>query len=229
MQYFWTIRHDFPPESVESPGEIVRPRRCLNVVCTQLEMPAAAQRKLVQSWCDVLPTLKSVEYMWFHSRVPQHLFDAACQVPQLKGLYIKWSGVKSIEAVSQARHLESLHLGDSAQVESIDCLGSMTGLRWLDLVNIKRVSRLDPLAKLARLEGLGVEGSTWTTQRVESLAPIGQLTGLRYLSIVNLRSDDKTLEPLFALSRLETFHAAAWWKSEEVAELRRRNHKLSSK
>ncbi len=189
-------------------------------------MPAAAQRKLVQSWCDVLPTLEKVEYLWFHSRVPQRLFDAACQVPRLKGLYIKWSGIKRLEAIGHASQLEAFHLGDSAQVESIECLGAMTKLRWLDLVNIKRVSRLDPLGKLRRLEGLGVEGSVWTTQRVETLAPIGQLANLRYLSIVNLRSADRTLKPLFALRRLEAFHAAAWWAPEEVAELRRRNRRL---
>lgn len=228
MKYYWARRRGFPPESVESPHELSRPRRNLCVVCTQLNMPAGAQRKLVQAWCDVLPTLKTVEHLWFLSRVPQDLFNAACEVPRLKGLYVKWSGVKSIEAVTGARHLQAFHLGDSAQLQSIDCLSSMSRLRWLGLANIKRITRLDPIGKLHGLEGLAVDGSVWTTQRVETLAPIGQLPGLKFLSITNLRAADKTLRPLFALRKLGTFWSAQWWDPEEVDELHTRNPKLPS-
>jgi hypothetical protein len=104
----------------------------------------------------------------------------------------------------------------------------MSRLRWLGLANIKRISRLDPIAKLHGLEGLGVDGSVWTTQRVETLAPIGQLSGLRFLSITNLRAADKTLRPLFALRKLETFWSATWWDPEEVAQLHARNPMLPS-
>ena len=228
MKHYWARRRGFPPESVESPDELSRPRKNLCVVCTQLDMPAGAQRKLVRAWCDLLPTLKSVEHLWFLSRVPQDLFDAACKAPRLKGLYVKWSGIKSIEALTDAQHLRFFHLGDSAQLQSIDVLSSMRQLRWLDLVNIKRISRLDPIGELQGLEGLSVDGSTWTTQRVETLAPIGRLTSLKYLSIVNLRAADKTLRPLFALRSLEEFLSAQWWDSDEVDELRSRNRRLPS-
>lgn len=226
MNYYWDRRRGFPPDAVESPNELSRPRRNLCVQCTQLHMPAGAQRKLVRSWCDVLPTLETVEHLWFLSRVPQDLFDAACAVPRLKGLYVKWSGVKSIEAVTGARHLQAFHLGDSAQLRSIDCLSTMSRLRWLGLVNIKRITRLDPIGRLHGLAGLAVGGSIWTTQRVETLAPIGQLSGLKFLSITNLRAADRTLRPLFALRQLETFRSARWWDPEEVDELHARNPKL---
>ena len=228
MKYYWARRRGFPPESTESPDELSRPRRNLCVVCTQLNMPASAQRKLVHAWCDILPTLETVEHLWFLSRVPQDLFNAACKVPRLTGLYVKWSGVKSIADVAGARHLRAFHLGDSAQLQSIDCLASMPRLRWLGLANIKCITRLDPIGKLHRLEGLRVDGSVWTTQRVETLAPIGQLSGLRFLSITNLRATDKTLRPLFTLRKLETFWSAQWWDPEEVAELHARNPMLPS-
>ena len=72
-----------------------------------------------------------------------------------------------------------------------------------------------------------MDGSMWTTQRVETLAPIGQLSDLKFLSIVNLRAADKTLRPLFALQKLETFWSAQWWDPEEVEELHARNPRLS--
>lgn len=228
MKYYWTRRRGFPPDSVERPEELSRPRTNLGVVCTQLDLPASAQRKLVRAWCDVLPTLETVEHLWLLSRVPQDLFDAACRVPRLKGLYIKWSGVESIDAVIGARHLQAFHLGDSARLQSIDCLSSMSRLRWLGLANIKRIARLDPIGKLRRLEGLCVDGGVWTTQRVETLAPIGQISGLRFLSITNLRAADKTLRPLFTLRKLETFLSAQWWDPDEVAELHAKNPMLAS-
>ena len=223
MEYYWARRRGFPPERVESPDELSRPRRNLCVVCTQLDMPARAQRRLVQAWCSVLPTLETMEHLWFFSRVPQDLFNAACEVPRLKGLYVKWSGVKNIEAVTGARHLQAFHLGDSAQLQAIDCLSSMSRLRWLGLGNIKRISRLDPIGKLTGLEGLALDGSVWTTQRVETLAPIGRLLGLKFLSISNLRAADRTLRPLFVLRKLEAFQAALWWDPVVVEVLYARN------
>ena len=101
-------------------------------------------------------------------------------------------------------------------------------MRWLGLENINRVRDLGPVGSLRQLEGLSLEGSMWSTWRVSTLQPLGSLTGLRYLSLVNLRSDDATLEPLFALRHLEAFHAALWWADREREELRRRNPKLAA-
>ncbi|WP_293726391.1 hypothetical protein, partial [Thiolapillus sp.] len=41
------------------------------------------QRKLVESWCEALPGLDKVEFLWLSSRVNQPLFDAACQMKSL--------------------------------------------------------------------------------------------------------------------------------------------------
>lgn len=157
------------------------------------------------------------------SRVPQALFDAACRVDDLEGLWIKHSGIRSLEALGQANALRYFHLGSSTALESIAPLQSCTSLRGLGLENIKRISRLDELRSLQSLEELSVQGSTWTTQRVETLEPLGALSELRYLSIINLRAADKTLRPLFSLRKLERFHSALWWDQAELDELRSLN------
>ena len=227
MNYFWKwrSREQWPPESVREPQEFGTGSR-LNIVCTQTELSASAQKKIVRAWCERLPTLKGVEYLWFNSRVPQELFDAACSVPGLKGLYLKWSGIKRIDAIAKAVSLRCLHIGSSAGLQSIEPLQEMTELTWLGTENLKHISSLDPLRSLTCLEGLSVEGSMWATQSVDTLEPISKLTNLKYLSITNLRSNDGTLAPLFSLRRLETFHSAKWWPEEEFEELQRRNPKL---
>lgn len=225
MNDYWHRRRGFPPEPVESPDELARPHRSLAIVCTQLSMPPRAQRKLVNAWCDVLPTLETVQHVWFLSRVPQDLFDAACRMPRLEGLYVKWSGVTSIDALAEAKRLRAFHLGHSAQLRSIDVLASMSRLRWLGFVWIPRIVRLDPIGRLVDLEGLTVDGSIWTLrdQRVESLAPLGRLRRLQFLSLQGLRASDRTLRPLFALRKLKAFWGSHRWDPAEVDELRARN------
>ena len=223
--YYWYPSENWPPKSVQEPGEIRTDGR-LSVSCTQTSRSAHDQRKLVTRWCDTLPNLRGVRHLWLCSRVPQRLFDAACQVPGLESLYIKWGGIKKLNALENASELRYLHIGSSTGVESIEPLESMTSLIWLGIESFTRIRCLDPLEKLIGLEGLTVEGSIWTTQHVDTLAPIGKLLNLRYLAITSLRSMDQTLSTLFTLRQLEVFHAAKWWAANEIDELQRLNPKL---
>lgn len=226
LNYFcFRPSEDWPPESVQEPGEVRADGR-LSVSCTQTNLSPYQQKKLVSKWCEALPTMTGVRHLWFPSRVPQNLFDAACRLPNLESLSIKWSAIKTLRALEGARSLRFLDIGSSTAIESIDSLRSMKSLLWLRLEGLTRINRLDPLSDLVNLEGLSVEGSMWTTQRVDTLAPLGALTNLRYLSIVNLRANDRTLSPLFALRNLEVFHSARWWNENEMEELRRLNLKL---
>ena len=224
---FWHHRPEegFPPKSIRDPEEYDG-LPMLNVVCTQTNLPPREQAKLVRRWCDFLPTISALEFLWFHSKVSQELFDAACSVPHLKGLWIKWSSIKSIGSMVNCTNLTFLHLGSSPQLTSIEHLSRLRNLIWLELENIKRVSDLTVIGELRQLQGLVIEGSMWTTQVVESLAPLARLQGLRFLALPNLKAKDKTLSPLFSLSSLERFHAAQWWNEEEVRRLRSANPKL---
>ena len=89
----------------------------LRLSITQLmDRSSYQQNKLVKEWCKLLPTLKSVEYLWLPSRVNQKIFDSICRMPNLKSLWIKWSGIKSIEAIENLHKLEHLHIGSSSQI-----------------------------------------------------------------------------------------------------------------
>lgn len=227
--YYWYHRplENWPPPHVEEPCNIRSDGR-LSVICTQTGRNAYDQRKLIKAWCDALPKLNGVRHLWFHSRVPQKLFDAACRVPGLESLYIKWSGIKKLNALQDSHSLRCLHIGSSTGIESIEPLRSLRSLVWLGLESVTRIKTLDPIAELSDLIGLTVEGSMWTTQIVETLAPIGRLPNLRYISLINLRSLDRTLAPLFTLRNLEVFLAAKWWDATELAELIRLNPKIGA-
>ena len=224
LKYFWYHRpeDEFPPPSILRPEQLGASDR-LRVACTQTTLSSARQRGLVQEWCRLLPSLHHVRFLWLNSKVPQMLFDAACELPSLEGLWIKWSGVRNIDALQGLKTLRYFHLGSSSALTAINALSQQRQLRWLGLENLKQITDVGPLAALTELEGLTLEGSIWSTQRILSLAPIGKLRSLRYLALANLRADDSTLAPLFTLKKLETFIVAKWWDEHEVAEIRKRN------
>jgi hypothetical protein len=227
MKYFWYYSPETTPQSVVQPREL-QPSEKLSIACTQTGLPSHKQKALVQEWIELLPTLDGVRLLWLTSKVPQTLFEAACRMPNLEGLWIKWSSIKSISSISALANLKYLHLGSSTQLESIAPLSDRVGLKSLGLENLARIHQLNPIATLTNLEELSLEGSMWSSWKIETLAPAGQLTGLRYLSIANLRSEDQTLSPLFTLQNLETLVTAQWWDPDELAELRRRNPHLAS-
>jgi hypothetical protein len=144
----------------------------------------------------------------------------------LEGLWIKWSGVRNIDALQNLKALRYFHLGSSPALSNIDTLAEQRSLKWLGLENVKQVTDVGPLGELTELEGLALEGSMWTTQRVRSLSPLATLRKLRYLALANLRADDNTLAPLFSLNTLEVLIVAKWWDDREVEEIRKRNPRL---
>ena len=218
---FWYHKPDinFPPPAINYPADYAG-GKIINIVCTQLSMGAYQQRKLVQEWIEVLPTLANVRYLWFKSRVNQPLFEVACSMQGLEGLYIKWSGIKDLESLQNLSKLKYLHIGSSAQVESIDVFRRLSNLIVLEIENFKRIKKLEPISNLIGLEGLGVTGSIWTTQKVESLIPLKSLMNLCYLFIDNLKTKKMTLEPILALESLVHFRSSYWWPESDYSLLR---------
>ena len=131
---FWYYRptKNFPPPNIRDSEEYDGSDR-LALVCTQTDLSATAQRRLVRSWCELLQTLTEIRYLWFNSKVTQALFDAVTQMPHLVGLFIKWSGIKSIELISSLKSLQALHIGSSPSLQPLEALSSLVNLKWLDL------------------------------------------------------------------------------------------------
>jgi hypothetical protein len=77
MQDFWTRepQRSMAPVSIRSPNDYDG-GEALAISCIQTELPAREQRRLVERWCSELPGLSRVCWLWFHSRVPQELFEA---------------------------------------------------------------------------------------------------------------------------------------------------------
>jgi hypothetical protein len=222
IQYsFWVFEpeNSFPPAAINYPIEYDGDSK-LNLICTQLDLSSYQQSKLIKEWCRLLPTLTSVNYLWFNSRTTQAMFEAACDLPTLEGLFIEWSGIKDLSPLINLKKLKYFHLGSSPSIESIVPLSSMNQLIVLHIENLKHIRNLKPLSVLTNLEGLAVEGSLWRTQIVESLRHLSPLKNLRYLFLGNLKSLDNTLIPLLELENLMNLTIGYNWPIDELRMLK---------
>ncbi len=219
---FWYHRptKNFPPSNIRDPEEYDGSDR-LSLVCTQTDLSATAQKKLLRSWCELLPTLTEVRYLWFNSRVNQELFDAATQMPHLEGLYIKWSGIKSIESISNLKSLQALHIGSSPSLQPLEALSSLANLQWLELENIRAAHNLSFVRKLPQLRGLGVSGDSNSLKylKVKTLEPLECLQNLEWLSLSTLTVSDEQLNPISKLSNLKYLLLSNRFAMDEVAKL----------
>ena len=217
---FWHARpdEDFPPPAIVRVADYRGAER-LSLACTQTSLSEVAQRALLREWCEALPTLSRVRFLWFQTRVPQALFDAACQLPALEGLYVKWSGVQDLAALRLPKSLEYLHLGHSSRVSSLEPIPRLGQLRWLELDGVKTTADLESLAQLRHLKGLRLTGTEFSRQAVPSFAPLRALQELVWLNLGALRSDDGSLAPLCDLKALRWLHVANFFPLEEFAAL----------
>jgi hypothetical protein len=221
--WFHNKEPDFPPLAIRDPA-LYRPGSDrLAVWCTQTNLPAKQQARLVDAWCELLPTLSDVRLLWFHSVVPQRLFEAACQVPGLQGMDIKWSKVTDLAPLAQCASLHYLRMGSSASVQSIEPLRSMTQLLWLELENLQKIDDISPLSSLRELQGLGYTGSiSGGKPAIDSLAPLAELTSLRWLALHTLQVRDASLRPLGGLRDLDFLSLPNRYPVEEYAWLKTR-------
>lgn len=178
------------------------------------------QSKLVKKWCKALPSFEAIEHLWLPSRVNQNIFDAICKLPNLKCLWIKWSGIKQIEEIENLENLQHLHIGSSSQIEAIESLTKLKNLTTLETEQLNKISNFEVIGELTQLEGLGIDGSIWGTQKIDSLEFIKSLSELRYFTMTNSRLTTKSFEPLLSIKKLVRFDSSWNYPEEEFLKLK---------
>ena len=132
---------DFPPRNVRDPADHGVNER-LSLAITQTTLKPAQQKALVREWCALLPTLANVRTLWFHTKVTQEIFEAACAMPNLEGLYIKWSAISSLAPIAGLKRLAHLHLGGAPSATHIEALSQLPALVSLDVTNVRAAGDL---------------------------------------------------------------------------------------
>lgn len=219
---YWYHRpqRNFPPPLVSSPDGYDGGER-LSLGITQTSLTAARQKALVREWCALLPTLSNVRTLWFHSRVTQEMLEAACAMPSLEGLYIKWSGITSLAPLAGLRTLTHLHLGGAPSATGLETLAALPGLVDLEIHNVRAAADLRFVRGLSGLRSLRLAGDSNSLKPLvlPTLAPLADLQALERLTLATIRVEDGSLAPLAALPRLRWLGLCNAFPMAEVARL----------
>lgn len=202
------IRH---PDALDG-AEVV------NISCTQTELSAPEQRKLVQRWCDLLPNLE-ITTLVFSSRVNQALFDAAMRIRGLRAIFVKWGGLTSVEACEGHPTLSSLYIGSAPSLAGLGHLQTVPQLAHLFLNDVRAASTLDYLDGMTQLKEFGLSCQSLRL-RVPDLQPLAALQRLETLWLVGIKIEQGALQPLHGLTRLRSFRTHADPGSPDVLALR---------
>lgn len=161
-----------------------------------------------------------MKFLWLPSKVSQKIFDSICEMENLEGLWIKWSGIKSINNISKLKELKHFHLGSSSQVEDISVLGDMKNLVTLETEQLNKIVDFSVIGKLTQLQGLGIDGSIWTAQKLENIEFTSSLQALKYLTLTNTQMEQKSFDPLLKLQNLERFNCSWNYPETEFEKLK---------
>jgi hypothetical protein len=228
---YWYHRpqRNFPPKAIQQPEDYDGGER-LSLAITQTSLKPPAQRALVKRWCELLPTLGNVHVLWFHSKVSQEMFEAACAMPGLRGLYIKWSSIEDLSPLAKLRGLSHFHLGGAPSAEPLDVLASLPELVDLEIRNVRAAADLSFLRKLPQLRALSVSGDSNSIKplNIPTLAPLAALRQLERLSLVVVRVADGSLAPLADLPALKHLRLTNQLPRDEYARLAGRRPDLQS-
>jgi len=149
------------------------------------------------------------------------------RLPKLEFLYIEQTRAQDLSPLTACRSLRHLTIKGGTQVSGLDWVRDMPPLESMLIENFKKVTDISPLASLAAVKALGIEGSMWSRQRVDSLAPLTVLSQLEALFITNCKPDRDGLKPLHELRNLRCLEAAAFYSEAEFASLEQALPELS--
>lgn len=175
------------------------------------------QKATLKEWCKKLPELQNLRWLNIWSHVTQPLFDAACEIRNLECLQLKWSNIKSLDAIGNLTALKYLHIGSSTKIQSIEPLAALSSLRLLEIENFKLIDNFSPLLSLAKLESLVVTGSMWTRQDVGPLDVFSKMTWLKSLAIDTTHVESS--RPLASLTQLKALGMGGKLPMQEYAWL----------
>ena len=219
---YWYYRPtlDFPPRALHDPDEYAGGER-LAISGGPTTLSASKRSALMKAWCRRLPSLSSVRVLWIPGKASQAIFEAACAMPELEGLHVKWSGITSLAPLAGHGRLSHFHLGGAPSATGLEALRSLPRLVDLELHNVNASADLAFVQGLQGLRALGLAGDSNSIKplKIPSLAPLADLQEIERLSLHTVRVDDGSLAPLAEMRKLRWLSLANVFPMAECARL----------
>ncbi|MBA6231431.1 MULTISPECIES: leucine-rich repeat domain-containing protein [unclassified Colwellia] len=215
----WEHRKECP-KTISYPSEY-EGQTDLRIACTQLNITPSQQKKLVDEWAELIPKLTNIEHVWFYSRVPQKLINSVSRLPNLRSLFIKWSGngITDLVKLGDLKSLERLYIGSCTQVETLDCLKNLTNLKWLEMHELKKINDITAVKELSNLIGLTFTGGMFGKQSLTNIEPISHLSKLEFLDLHRLKVESGDISAITQLQNLKYLDLPIYYPLSEFARI----------
>lgn len=133
------------------------------------------------------------------------LIEHPLEIRTLRIWHCKYKSLRMLESLENLEELVIAGFPDG----SLEMLIPLSGLRYLSILHMPKVSNLQALAGLSKLGSLSLSTSpAWDAARkvttVESLHPLAYLSSLKHVELFGVCPPDKSLADLEKLAALKT-------------------------
>lgn len=159
------------------------------ISCTQLmgRYSDTESRKILREWITFLRNNPGEFHaLHFNSRVPQALFEAACDQRVLAELRCKWGSYRDLSGLRNLTKLRYLYLGSCPGVKDLSPIPELSELTVLYLENFKSIRNYSPLSGLTQLEQLVLSGPDLGTLCIDDLDFLHGMTSLGSIWLPNI-------------------------------------------
>jgi hypothetical protein len=174
-------------------------QKAITLACTQTQLGARKQAKIVEGWCDLFRNGQPpIEKLWVGTRISQEIVAAISCLDRLDTLYIKWGVYTDISGFANLAHLEHLRLGGGASLKSIDAVFALKRLKTFASDRLYEIHDYSRLGELQNLEDLAILGDGLASMkkvRIDSLQFLESLPRLFRLLLIMVRVGDGTYPP----------------------------------
>ncbi len=193
----------------------------LRIACTQLNMSASRQNKVVEEWVEFIPTLTEVQHIWFCSRVPQRLLDSVAKLTKLRSLFVKWSGngITDLTKVGEVESLERLYISSCTQLDTLSGLENLSNLKWLEMSDLKKIRDISAIGYLSNLIGLKFNGGMFEKQLISDIEPLSHLEKLEFLHLSRLKVESGDVSAIANLKSLKYLDLPIYYELPEFARI----------
>ena len=147
------------------------------------------------------------------------VFEAMLRgMPNLRELSIYGTRIEDLQAIASLP-LQSLRLVWAHKITSLEPLAMLDRLEALAIGDLKQVSDFSPIAQCANLTTLDIEAGMWGAQLVDSLGFLKAMPQLRELSLQQLKIGDGDVTPICSLTNLATLSLPTRYPVREYARM----------
>ena len=187
----------------------------------EADLSSSNLKKLRVEWQKVLPKLENLRYLYLTHTVNQNYFESVCQIPNLKGLFVKTSRITDFSSIGKLKKLDQLNFSGGKTITNLNGIEKLTDLKYCVLDNffgIESISELSDLQSLKKLHLFaGIHGKKLNLKSIE---PLSELKKLKELAL-----DIKTnidIRPLLNLKELDLLVVPDYFHSKIRNELPKR-------